>query len=155
MNKIKTIIVLILVILTCLSISFSSTTPKICANVISVVDGDTIHISYNVQGIIIQDTIRLISVDTPESQGKYKSNPQPLALEAKYYTIKYCSNKVIYLELDKDNRDSFGRLLCYVYSNKDDKFSESLNYKLVLNKFAKVKYYKHNNKHLKELEAIK
>lgn len=76
-----------------------------------VVDGDTIVVLVNG----VEEKIRLVGVNTPESVGKYLDNPEYYGKEASNYTKKQLLGKHVYLEMDKGPRDKFGRLLRYVW----------------------------------------
>lgn len=76
-----------------------------------VVDGDTIEVLLNG----LEEKIRLIGVNTPESAGKYKNKPQPYGKEASNFTTTSLTGKVVYLEKDVGDKDKYGRLLRYVW----------------------------------------
>lgn len=76
-----------------------------------VVDGDTIEVLLNG----LEEKIRLIGVNTPESAGKYKNKPQPYGKEASSFTTTSLIGKVIYLEKDVGDKDKYNRLLRYVW----------------------------------------
>ncbi|SKC83697.1 thermonuclease family protein [Maledivibacter halophilus] len=76
-----------------------------------VVDGDTIEVILNG----LEEKIRLIGVNTPESVGKYKNNPQVFGKNASSFTKASLLGKVIYLEKDVGDKDKYGRLLRYVW----------------------------------------
>lgn len=84
----------------------SSTT---AVTVTRVVDGDTIEITPEVDGI---EDVRLIGMDTPEISGE--CGLEPLAREAEDYAARYTGERVI-LELGEERTDPYGRLLAYVY----------------------------------------
>lgn len=75
-----------------------------------VVDGDTIIV--NINGI--EEKVRLIGVDTPETV--HPSKPvEYFGQEASAFTRKMCEGKKVKLEYDWERRDKYGRLLAYVY----------------------------------------
>lgn len=100
--------------------------------VIYVVDGDTV-------GVDTKERIRLLGVDTPELHSR---NPIEvcLALEAKKFTKSLVDKKIIYAIRDVRDIDKYGRLLRYVFLNKDKvgDLRESINYVLVREGYAKV-----------------
>jgi micrococcal nuclease len=112
--------------------------------VYDVVDGDTIDIEYNG----VNDTIRLLGVDTPEvhvetSPSEYKNMPEtPESREclrnwgekASSY-MKQEVDEELRIEVGGDERGSYGRLLAYVYAENN---TESLNYLLVEKGYARV-----------------
>lgn len=80
--------------------------------VVRVIDGDTIVISK----LGINETIRLIGVDTPETV--HPSKPvQCFGKEASQKTKDWLEGEKVYLEIDETQgeRDKYGRLLAYVY----------------------------------------
>jgi micrococcal nuclease len=97
----------------------SITTPieLIAANVIRVVDGDTIQVS-------IDDTtyrVRLIGINTPESTTK----KEPYGKEASDFTKSQLEGKIVYLEKDVSDTDRFGRSLRYVWLEPPTELSET------------------------------
>jgi micrococcal nuclease len=69
-----------------------------------VLDGDTIEMSNG-------DIVRLIGIDAPEKT-------QPLFKEVTE-ELSGLVGKAVVLELDKSNKDSYGRLLRYIYLGED------------------------------------
>lgn len=70
-----------------------------------IVDGDTARMDF--RGIV-NEKVRFIGMDTPERGRPYFS-------EATRYAASHLQGKEVYLELDIDERDRFGRLLAYVW----------------------------------------
>lgn len=79
--------------------------------VIRVVDGDTIVVNYNG----VEEKVRLIGVDTPESVHPDSSKNTEDGVLASEYTKERLEGKEIELEFDVQQRDVYGRLLAYVY----------------------------------------
>ncbi len=79
--------------------------------VIRVVDGDTIK-------VLLQpgryDTVRYIGVDTPESV-KPNTPVQCFAKQAAAFNRRLVQGRDVRLELGRERRDRYGRLLAYVY----------------------------------------
>lgn len=125
LKKIKTLILLIFFV--CLSFSCchrketvdGTDTISYEAEIIKVIDGDTIEVQFckekpnNCNTI---ERIRLIGVNTPELNLYKDAAPEYYALEAYYYTKKYTGEKV-YIEMDSISqiRDKYSRLLAYVW----------------------------------------
>ncbi len=111
-----------------------------------VVDGDTIKVVYKGK----QETVRMILIDTPETKHPNKC-VQLYGPEASAYTKKYLldQSKTISIELDKDTRDPYDRLLAYVYVN-DTMFNELL----VQNGLARITVFEPNTKYLEKLQAV-
>jgi micrococcal nuclease len=95
------------------------------AKVVRAVDGDTIELENG-------DKVRYIGIDTPETVDPRKSI-QCFGIEAKSYNENLVLNKTVRLEKDVSDKDSFGRLLRYVYVG--DIF---VNDKLVREGYARV-----------------
>ena len=82
--------------------------------VIKVVDGDTINVRFDnpPPGILIEDTVRLLGIDTPEL------NDTPIAAgKAKAFVESAISENEVFLAFDSKWRGSFGRLLAYVFTS--------------------------------------
>lgn len=95
------------------------TTKTLHGTVIWVHDGDTLEIS----GI---GDVRLIGIDTPErkhskrdryleKQGIPASRQREIYLAAKQYNIEHTKGQNVTLVLDHPHRDSYDRLLAYLY----------------------------------------
>ncbi|WP_235887962.1 thermonuclease family protein [Neobacillus paridis] len=104
---------------------------QIKVKLLKVIDGDTISVLYKGK----KETVRLLLVDTPETHHP-KLGEQPYGKKAYAYTKKLLNSKYVYLEKDYSNRDKYGRLLMYVYTEK----GESVQEKLVKNGLARVAY---------------
>lgn len=87
------------------------------ATVARVIDGDTIELANH-------DVVRLVGMDTPE-------HDQPYFNEATDALKSAVEGKVIRMEIDRTNKDRYGRYLRYVYV--DGKF---VNMEMVQNGFA-------------------
>lgn len=84
------------------------------ATLVRVVDGDTIVVSLKVfPGAILQGTLRLLEVDTPEKYGETKD----AGLAAMVYTTNFLGTSLLMIQVVK--RDSFGRWLSYVFRQSD------------------------------------
>lgn len=97
----------------------SSTTPststELAGNytttVLRVVDGDTFVVNYNG----VEEYVRLIGVDTPESVHPDSEKNTEAGILASDYTKARLEGKQVELEFDVQQRDMYGRLLAYVY----------------------------------------
>jgi micrococcal nuclease len=136
---------LILILIAVIAVSGCTQQPaQKSVKVYEVVDGDTIDINYRGTN----DTIRLLGVDTPEvhvetTPSEYEGVPvnregrqclRNWGERASNY-MKENSGDEIRIEVSGDKRGSYGRLLAYVYT---DNSTESLNYRLVKNGYARV-----------------
>lgn len=87
------------------------------AQVLEVVDGDTIKVSVpKPRPIQLKDreTIRLLGIDAPETV----RSPRPAGYygeETKAYVQRLLTNQRVFLAFDWDLRDRYGRLLAYIY----------------------------------------
>lgn len=99
--------------------------------VTKIVDGDTFWID---NGTEKGEKIRLIGIDAPESQKRFKKDKGYFGKESKEYLTKLISDKKVRLEYDVTKLDRFGRTLAYVYL-EDRTF---INAELVKNGYAVV-----------------
>ena len=104
--------------------------------VIDIVDGDTIKVDMG--GKI--ETVRYIGVNTPEKG-------QPGYRRAVEENRKLVGWKSVRLETDKQKRDRYGRLLCYVWAGH-----RFVNRELVKRRVARVMKIEPNVKRIKEIE---
>ncbi|MEZ0323518.1 MAG: thermonuclease family protein [Hydrogenothermaceae bacterium] len=94
------------------------------ATVVRIIDGDTIVV--NIDGM--EEKVRLIGIDTPESRVNKRATIQEkelnkdveaivdLGKQAKEFTSSLVKPGMkVYLEFDVQPRDKYGRLLAYVY----------------------------------------
>lgn len=98
------------------------------AEVLSIVDGDTIHA--RIEGR--NERVRYIGIDTPETGGE--RGPQPYGAEATERNRVLVEGQTVRLVLDVQDRDRYGRILAYVFA-PDGSF---VNAKLVAEGYAHV-----------------
>ena len=105
--------------------------------VLKVMDGDTIHISYNGK----DEKVRFIGLDTPETKDPRKPI-QCFGREATAKMTEFAENKTVRLEFDKTQgeRDKYGRLLAFVYS-EDNK---NLAYEMIRQGYGNEYTYNSN-----------
>ena len=108
----------------------------------NVIDGDTFQLKSG-------EKIRLLGIDTPEYQ-PWNGRVDHYGKEASQFAKKLLSGQNVLLESDIDPKDKYGRTLAYVYL-KDGTFVNKL---LVENGYAEAKYYKPNELHRLELNAV-
>jgi len=82
--------------------------------VTEVTDGDTLHISYGGR----DERLRLIGIDTPEVPW-YGGDVECFGVEAGLYVRGRLSGRDVRIEFDRERRDRFGRLLAYVYVDRE------------------------------------
>jgi len=121
------------------------------ATVTKVVDGDTIWVTIDGK----EEKVRLIGINCPE----YTKEIEPYGKEATEFTTNALLGKTIYLQKDISDKDSYDRLLRYVWtedvSNKIDDsnvLDYLFNYTLVNEGLAESNYYKPDIKYQKILE---
>ncbi|MBI2673652.1 thermonuclease family protein [Candidatus Woesearchaeota archaeon] len=129
----KTIIVLLIVILIAFLYYYIFDETKITAHATRVIDGDTFVIDSG-------EKIRLIGMNTPERNEYYY-------IEAKERLEALILNKTIYLEKDKKNKDKYGRLLRYAYT--DDSF---VNFELVKEGYARSYLIEPNDRYINKIK---
>jgi micrococcal nuclease len=81
------------------------------------VDGDTVHVTLEnpLKGFNRVEKIRMIGVDTPETVHPNKA-VEYFGREASDFTKSTLLDRNVYLALDWDTRDRYGRLLAYIYT---------------------------------------
>lgn len=117
---------------------------KTC-QVIRVIDGDTIVVDYDG----VEETVRLIGVDAPESVHPDKTKNTAAGFAASEFTTVYLSEQQVELEFDVQQRDQYGRLLAYVYHD-----GEMFNKKLLMTGHAELATYPPNVKYVDEFTEI-
>jgi|SRR3989344_619559 len=107
--------------------------------VIKVVDGDTLDLSNN-------ERVRMSGINTPETGECYYQ-------EAKEKLAELVLNKRVYVEMDRSDKDKYGRSLRYIYLNETELVL--VNGVLVENGFARVyDKYKSDTKRYNELKKM-
>ena len=94
----------------------------ISAEVVNVVDGDTIDVRLKSGK---QERVRFILVDTPETVHP-KKGEEPFGREASDFTKKTLNGQKVDLKLGVQERDKYGRLLAYVYLKDGTMINELL-----------------------------
>lgn len=110
------------------------------AQVVEVVDGDTIDVSING----VTSRVRLIGVDTPEKYGGVEC----YGPEASNFTTSRLQGKTVKLEKDVSETDKYGRLLRYVWVG-----NELFNETLVRQGYAQVSTYPPDVKYVDRFKA--
>ena len=116
--------------------------------VVRVVDGDTIKVNFNG----IEESLRLIGIDTPESVHPDADKNIKEGIIASDYTKSMLEGKEVRLEFDVQQRDRYGRLLAYVWLG-----NKMFNKTLLDEGYAQVSTYPPNVKYVSdfvELERI-
>lgn len=114
-------------------------------NVVRTVDGDTFVIDYNG----INEKVRLIGVDTPESVHPNEEKNTEFGELVSNYSKEMLTGKKVQIEFDVDERDKYGRLLAYVY------LDGQMYNKILLEKgYAKIATYPPNVKYVDDFTKI-
>lgn len=122
-----------------------TSTPGV-AVVTKQVDGDTIHV--DIAGV--DETVRFIGIDTPETHGR-NGLVECFGKEAAAHTARLIPvGTEVRLVRDAEARDRYGRLLAYVYRAKDDLF---VNLVLARDGYADVLTYPPNVAHANDFVA--
>ncbi|MCS6820406.1 MAG: thermonuclease family protein [Microscillaceae bacterium] len=94
--------------------------------VVRCADGDTIIVG-NPKNNRRRMKVRLIGVDTPESERSMYLDVMPFGKEAAEYTKKRLTKgKRVILIYDKKRKDDFGRVLAYLYLGNGEFFNATL-----------------------------
>lgn len=147
-TKILSIFFLLLSLLlnACTNPASQSNNGRLSAQVVEVIDGDTIKARLHNKTV----TIRFLLVDTPETHHP-KLGKQPFGEEAHQFTRKLLEGKTVELEQDvSPGPDKYGRYLYYVYVD-----GKSVQEMLLANGLARVAYvYVPNVKYVDRYRAI-
>jgi micrococcal nuclease len=105
------------------------------ATVVRVIDGDTFEITYRGQ----KERIRLIGIDTPESRANRKAERDASRSKEDIKTVVSQGKEAVQhvkrlvkpgdtvkIEFDVQQRDHYGRLLCYVYLSSGKMLNEEI-----------------------------
>jgi micrococcal nuclease len=119
---------------------------RLTATVTRVVDGDTVHVRIGDRA----ETVRYIGMDTPETV-KPNTPVQCFGKAASAANRRLVDGQRVWLRLDAEPRDRYGRLLAYVYRRRDGVF---VNAALVRGGFAMILTIPPNVSHAAELRAL-
>jgi micrococcal nuclease len=123
---------------------------------LKVVDGDTIIVELmDEDGHAYERTVRMIGIDTPETNYSYGNRPECFGKQAtnKTDSLLVAADGEIWLEKDVSDEDRNGRLLRYVwYESEIDGKVRMLNEQLVREGYALAKTYRPDTKWQDELD---
>ncbi len=127
------------------------------ARYIENIDGDTIVVEMaNKNGNLREYTVRMIGIDTPETNYSFGNEPECYGKEATSKTdslLVTAIDDVVWLEKDVSDKDNYGRLLRYVwYESSIDQKVHLLNADLVREGYALAKTYRPNDSRQDELD---
>lgn len=125
------------------TVTIISQSPGTLANVIRVIDGDTIEVVLNNK----TEKVRLIGVDTPETVHP-TIGEEPYGKAASNFTKSQLEGKQITLEFDVQERDQYGRLLAYVWLN-----GQLFNEILIREGYAQVSTFPPNVKYVERFTS--
>jgi micrococcal nuclease len=119
-----------------------------------IIDGDTFDAFIYENGRTEEERVRMIGIDTPETNYSYGNEPECYGSEATKKTESILvAAEEIWLEADKGDRDPNGRLLRYVwYVSHVDHKVHFLNEELVELGYALAKTYPPNTKYQDRLD---
>lgn len=115
------------------------------AEVLSVTDGDTFKVKF-ADGSV--EKVRLLLIDTPETK-RANTPVQPFGPEASEFLTELLTGEKVRLELDKSERDQYGRILAYVYLG-----DEMVNELLIAEGLARVAVYPPDVKYVDRFRGI-
>lgn len=153
-NKLLAIAIFMIFLNLASSSSFGAEYKLIETRVTRVVDGDT------VQAVVKgkNERIRMIGVDTPET--KHPTKPvEFFGKEASEYTKSNLEGRTVWLELDVEERDRYGRVLAYIWLNKPTDRTEKevrvkmFNAKLLLNGYAQLATFPPNVRYVESFRT--
>ncbi|MDR0410189.1 MAG: thermonuclease family protein, partial [Spirochaetaceae bacterium] len=109
------------------SYKLADTRKMLGARVTRHVDGDTVHITIEnpPTGLKKVEKVRMIGVDTPETAHPNRGL-EYFGAEASAFTKDALLGKDVFIALDWDTRDKYGRLLAYIYTADGECHNASL-----------------------------
>lgn len=110
-----------------------------------VIDGDTVEVRPAIEG---EEDVRLIGVDTPETEGS-PGGAQPYGEKASRFTKGKLTGGSVTLRFDEEKKDTYGRVLAYLYLPDGAMFNETLLEKV----YAQVATFPPNVRHVERFEA--
>lgn len=129
-----------------------------------VYDGDTLICDLNGNGRIDKpvEKIRLLGINAPETVyglrargNKQITQGEPMADEATDYLTTAVEGQRIWLEIDMNPQDRYGRTLAFIYlSAAPNGVDESVNAQLLQNGLASTLFIGENRRYQREFEHI-
>lgn len=113
------------------------------ATVTRVVDGDTIEVTMNGKN----EDVRLLLIDTPETVHPQKP-VEPFGPEASRFVKEKLEGQNVRIEVGKEERDNYGRLLAYVFLGE-----ETIQEMLLSNGWAATAYLYNDLQMLEDFHA--
>ena len=147
MKKLIKNIFILLVIIVSLAITVNhyldqEASDLLSAKVIQVYDGDTIQVAIG----NLRETVRLIGIDTPETEGKYNKNNEFYGEDSSNFLKNLLPRgTTVYLKADLENRDQYDRLLRYVWLDEEQEIF--VNLILLEMGYAETMFFEPNTKY--------
>ncbi|HEV2770019.1 MAG TPA: thermonuclease family protein [Solirubrobacteraceae bacterium] len=120
--------------------------PERDGRVVHVVDGDTIAVRLGGR----EETVRYIGVDTPETK-RPGAPVQCFGPAAGAFNARLVEGERVRVEPGEEQRDRYGRLLGYVYRERDGLF---VNEALVRGGYARARAYAPNDRYAARFDAL-
>lgn len=133
-----------------------STDRFVAAKVIRVIDGDTIVCQVD----NVQQPVRMIGIDTPESVHPDAEKNTEAGQIASFITKNILTDTTVWLETDIQVTDKYGRLLAYIWLEKPDRISDQAiaekmyNYIILKNGYATLMTIPPNIKYADQFNKI-
>lgn len=121
---------------------------RVRAQVLSVTDGDTIRVSIDGRSV----AIRYIGIDTPETVDP-RTSVECFGREATAFNRELVEGKIVELEKDVSELDSFGRTLRYVWIERGSQIVMA-NEELIRSGYAKASTYPPDVKYQERLGGL-
>ncbi len=121
---------------------YTLTTDYARAEIVYVIDGDTVIVRMNGQ----EEKIRMIGIDAPESVSlEEEENSVYGKISSEYTRENLKEGMTIYLTFDKERKDQYERVLAYIWldTNLED-INNLYQYKMVSEGYALAVYYEPN-----------
>ncbi len=126
------------------------------AEVVKIVDGDSIHVHIKSDGRDYYVRVRYIGITAPELS-HFGKKAEPYSKEATEANRKLVEGCTVKLKLDSRKKYKSGRLLAYVYVEKQEEGKKKeifVNNYLVRNGFARLKVYPPQTTEDKEIKEL-
>lgn len=120
--------------------------------ILRIIDGDTYVIVINGIGT----TVRLIGIDTPESESHTENlvNTEYGIKVSQYAHELLPEGTKVWLKYDKETEDDYGRTLAYVFTRDKNGNSYMVNEKLLKLGYARAAYYSPNDKYRNKFKEL-
>lgn len=149
MSRWKWSVIALLIVIVSLSIPALSQSPKrVLATLVSCIDGDTARLEVSGRS----EKVRFLAIDTPETDPATRDGIEPFGKEASQATcdaLKSASKIELEQDPQADERDDYGRLLAWVFTD-----GHLLQAELVKAGLAQVAYLYGDYSYTEDLQAL-